>query len=255
MTDLSVIVITRDEAHNLPRCLDSVSFADEIVIVDSGSRDGTQEIARRYTDKVYELPWEGFGPTKQAALERATGYWVLSLDADEELDRTLAAAVKQVVRGPEQSVCGFRANRLSNFLGTWIRHSGWYPDRVVRLGRRSRMRFSPDHIHERLIIDGPTSDLEGHMLHYTDPDFRHYLKKLARYADLSARGLHAEGRRAGWFDIVIRPAYQFCKSYLLKAGFLDGRAGFILACGSSFHVFTKYVRLWELGRETPACSS
>jgi glycosyltransferase involved in cell wall biosynthesis len=255
MKALSVIVITRNEAHNLAACLDSVPFADEIVVVDSQSTDDTRAIAARYTDRVYDLPWKGYGPAKQAALERATGRWVLSLDADEKLDAELARAIESAVHEPAGAFAGYRLDRISNFLGRWIRHSGWYPDFVLRLGLREQSSFSPDVVHERLLVDGPTGTLHGRLLHYTDPDFRHYLDKLGRYAELSAQKLHAEGRAARLSDITLRPVYQFVRSYLLQAGFLDGAPGLLLAGGSAFHVFAKYARLWDLARQDRSCSS
>lgn len=254
MTRLSLTVITKNEAINLERCLKSVPFADEIVVVDSQSTDGTRDIARKYTDKVLNLPWEGFGKAKQAALSNATGEWVLSLDADEVLDDELAYQIDHALN-QNGAVTGYRLNRISNFLGRWIHHSGWYPDRVVRLGRRTSMSVTPDVVHERISIDGIVSELSGHILHYTDPDWPHYVQKLQRYAELSAQQLHSHGRRASVWDLCVRPPYQFARMYLLQAGFLDGAPGLLLAGGSAFHVFAKYARLWELSRGGDACSS
>jgi glycosyltransferase involved in cell wall biosynthesis len=246
---LSVVVITRNEEHTLSRCLERLDFATEIIVADSGSTDGTLAVARRFTSHVVSVPWRGFGPTKQAALEQATCTWVLSLDADEVVDDELAQALRTVVRANDPRVAGYRINRRSNFLGTWMKHSGWYPDWVTRVARRERVRFSEHAVHEQMLVEGPVEPLPGHLLHYTDPDWPHYLAKLTRYADLSARALHAQGRRASVWDLTVRPAYQFVRTYVLQAGVLDGRAGLVLACGSAFHVFSKYARLWDLGRE------
>lgn len=248
MSTLSIIVITRNEAHNLPRCLDSVPFADEIVIVDSQSTDGTREVARRYTDKVFDLPWQGFGQAKQAALDRASCDWVLSLDADEVPDARLADAVQRVVRAGSTDVHGYRVNRLPNFCGAWIRHSGLHPDWVLRLGLRSRMRFSPDTVHEHADVTGRIRNLDGQLLHYTAPDLRAYLGKQQQYADLSARALFVRGRPARVVDVSLRPVYQFLRSYVMQGGFLDGVPGLLIAGGSALRVFTKYARLWELHR-------
>ena len=250
-----MIVITRDEAHNLARCLESVPFADEIVVVDFQSTDGTRDVARRYTDQVFDLPWQGFGPAKQAALNRATCDWVLSVDADEVLDARLAAAVVGAVQGHDDRVHGYRVNRLANFCGAWIRPSGLYPDYVLRLGLRDRMRFSPDLIHEHAEVTGDTRDLEGHLLHYTTPDLRTYLAKQHYYADLSARQLYARGRAARVVDVALRPVYQFLRSYLLQRGFLDGVPGLLIAGLSATSVFLKYARLWELHRHGPESST
>jgi glycosyltransferase involved in cell wall biosynthesis len=252
MSTLAVIMITKDEAHNLPRCLESVPFADEIVVVDTQSTDGTRDVARRYTEKVFDLPWQGFGMAKQAALDRASSEWVLSLDADEALDLPLAGAVENVVRSGDAGVHGYRVNRLVNFCGAWIRHSGLYPDRVLRLGRRSCMRFSPDTVHEHAEVTGRVRDLDGHLLHYTAPDLRSYLAKQQHYADLSAQALHLRGRRARMVDVALRPVYQLLRSYFLQRGFLDGVPGLLIAGGSALRVFTKYARLWELQRQAGA---
>lgn len=255
MSTLSVIVITKNEAHNLPRCLESVPFADEIVVVDAHSTDGTRDVARRYTEKVFDLPWQGFGGAKQAALDRATCEWVLSVDADEVLDRPLARAVENVVRGGDAGVHGYRVNRLANFCGAWIRHSGLYPDYVLRLGRRSRIRFSPDTVHEHAEITGRVRKLDGHLLHYTAPELRSYLAKQQHYADLSARALYARGRRPRLVDVSLRPMYQLLRSYFWQRGFLDGVPGLLIAGGSALRVFTKYARLWELQRQAGADSA
>lgn len=248
MSTLSVIVITRNEAHNLARCLESVPFADEIVVVDAQSTDGTRAVAERFTHRFFDLPWQGFGKAKQAALDRATCEWVLSLDADEALDPGLAAEVADVVKHPRNGVHGFRLNRRANFCGVWIRHSGRYPDYVPRLGLRERVRFSQDLIHEHMEVTGNTRDLGGHLLHYTTPDLKSYLAKLSFYADLSARQLYARGRVARVVDVSLRPLYQFLRSYILQRGFLDGMAGLLIAGLSAVSVFTKYARLWELQR-------
>lgn len=245
---LSVVIITRDEGPRLARCLERLGFATEIIVADSGSSDDTVSVARRFTPHVFEVDWHGFGPTKQRALERASCEWVLSLDADEVVDDELAAALRAALSRNDSDTSGYRINRRSNFLGTWMQHSGWYPDRVVRLARRDRAQFSHHTVHEQLQVKGRVDDLPGHLLHYTDPDWAHYMAKLARYSDLSARALHAQGTRARLFDLTVRPVYQFVRTYVLQRGFLDGRAGFLLACGSAVHVFSKYAGLWSLQR-------
>lgn len=252
---LSVVMITLNEAERLGRCLESIDFATEIIVADSGSTDTTLEVARRFTPHVIQVAWEGFGPTKQRALDRARSDWVLSLDADEVVDATLRSAICEALKRDDPAVAGYRLNRRSNFLGTWMNHSGWYPDRVTRLVRRSKARFSEQTVHEQLLVDGGVVDLPGHLLHYTDPNWQHYLAKLARYSGLSAQALHAQGRQATLWDLSVRPAYQFVRTYIMQRGFLDGRAGFILACGSAFHVFSKYAGLWSLHRKADRCSS
>ena len=247
---LSVVMIARNEEHNLSRSLSRLDFATEILVADSGSTDRTVQEALRFTPHVFDVDWRGFGPTKQLALDRASCDWILALDADEVVDDELAAAIVEALRRNDPQVSGYRINRRSNFLGTWMKHSGWYPDRVTRLARRDCARFSPHAVHEQLLVQGRTDDLPGHLLHYTDPDWGHYTAKLARYADLSAQALHGQGRTASLWDLTVRPAYQFVRTFILQLGVLDGWAGFLLACGSAFHVFSKYAGLWSLQRKS-----
>jgi len=251
MSTLSLIIITRNEAANLPRCIESVPCADEIVVVDSDSTDDTVAVARRYTEHVHQIAWEGFGKAKQTALAKATGDWVLSLDADEVLDPKLAEQVEHVVRKASHPAAGYRLIRISNFLGRWIRHSGWYPDPVLRLARRELAAFTDAEVHEELRVRGPVKSLHGRLLHYTDPDWPHYLAKLRRYAEISAHALAKNGRRTTLWDLTVRPCYQFVLMYLFRLGFLDGVPGLLLAGGSAFHVFSKYAILWQLNREAP----
>lgn len=246
MATIAVIVITRDEEQNLPRMLASVGFADEIIINDSGSRDRTLEIARQHSCQIIQSKFTGFGAAKQAALDQAKSDWVLSLDADEEVDQSLATAIAQALKNTEY--CGYRLNRKSQFLGRWILHSGWYPDYLPRLFRRDRGRFTSDTVHERIEIDGALGKLEGHILHYTDPDIEHYLEKLNRYTTLSADSLQRRGRRFKTFDVLVKPPANFVKMYFLKSGYRDGIQGLILALLSSFHVLCKYAKLWERQR-------
>jgi len=246
MPTLSVILITNNEANNISRALDSIKFADEIIINDSGSTDGTLEIARAYGCKIIQSEFAGFGVAKQMALDSAKSDWVLSIDADEEIDQSLATAIAQATKNTEHS--GYYLNRKSQFLGRWMLHSGWYPDYLPRLFRRDRGRFTSDSVHERIEIDGNLGKLEGHILHYTDPDIERYLEKLNRYTTLSADSLQRQGRRFKTFDILVKPPATFIKMYFLKSGFRDGIQGLVLALLSSFHVLCKYAKLWERQR-------
>jgi glycosyltransferase involved in cell wall biosynthesis len=243
MPTLSVILITKNEANNLRRALDSVRFADEIIINDSGSTDATLEIAQKYGCRIIQSEFLGFGAAKQVALDQAKSDWVLSLDADEEIDPLLASAIKQAVTNADYN--GYNLNRKSQFLGRWMLHSGWYPDYLLRLFRRNCGRFTGDSVHERIEIDGVLGKLEGHILHYTDPDIGHYLEKLNRYTTLSADTLHEQGKRFKTLDVVLKPPATFVKMYILRSGFRDGIQGLLLALLSSFHVLCKYAKLWE----------
>ena len=242
---LSVIIIARNEAHRIEACLKSARFADEVVLVDSGSDDETVDIARKYTDRVVETEWLGYGPTKQLALEHATGDWVLWLDADERVPADLRDEILAVVDRGDRA--GFRIARKTLFLGHWIRHCGWYPDYVLRLFRRGAdPRFTDDEVHEALRIRGPVGDLKHPMIHDTDPTLHHYLAKFNSFTSLGARQLYRSGRRFRLTDLVFRPIFTLVKMYVLKRGFLDGLPGFILCGLSACYVFTKYAKLWHL---------
>ena len=242
---LSVIIIARNEADRIESCLQSARFADEIVLVDSGSDDDTVAIAREYADRVIETEWLGYGPTKQLALGHATGDWVLWLDADERVPPDLRDEILSVVNGGDRA--GYRIARKTLFLGHWIRHCGWYPDYVLRLFRRGAdPRFSDDEVHETLRIRGSTGDLKQPMIHDTDPTLHHYLAKFNSFTSLGARQLYLSGRRFRLTDLLFRPIFTLFKMYVLRRGFLDGLPGFILCGLSASYVFAKYAKLWHL---------
>ena len=246
MSRLTVITLTLNEAGNIGECLESVRWADEIVIVDSGSTDGTLETARRYTGKVFTIAWPGYGAARNLALSKATGEWILWLDADERVTPELGEEIRGIVRGGEPGVAGYAVARRAYFLGRWIRHCGWYPSRVVRLFRKDRGQFTETRVHERLQLDGEVRESRHDLLHFTDPNLHHYLAKFNRYTTLGAEDLHAAGRRFHLRDLLLRPPFQFIKMYLLRLGFLDGLQGFLLSVLSSVYTFTKYAKLWEI---------
>ncbi|MGH8003809.1 MAG: glycosyltransferase family 2 protein [Limisphaerales bacterium] len=247
MPKISAVVLTKNEERNLPRCLESLRWTDEILILDSGSTDGTLGIANKFGAKVQQLPWEGFGKQKQKGVELASGEWVLSIDADEVVTPELKAEIASRLASDNGTV-GYFLKRKAYFLDRFVEHGGWYPDWVLRLFKKEKGRFTAAAVHESVILDGPAARLEADLLHYTDPNFSHYLAKLNCYTDLSARELFERGERGSLFKILANPAAKFFSQYFLRAGFLDGRAGFILAGASAFHVFSKYVKLWELSR-------
>lgn len=239
---LSVVVITRNEETNLRRCLESVKFADQIVVVDSGSTDATVGIAKSFNAEVHEIVWTGFGNAKQFALSKATSEWVLSIDADEEVSVDLTAEIKRIIT-QDDSVAAYEMPRLTNFLGKWIYHSGWYPDRVLRLFRRTSGRFTPDIVHERVLVDGKVGRFTGNLLHYSYPSLEVYFEKFNRYTTEGAELEASRGKRAGIFDLTIRPGLAFIKHYISKAGFLDGIEGLTISVLSAVAVFVKYAKL------------
>lgn len=246
---LSVVVITKNEEANLARCLESVRFADQIVVVDSHSTDRTVEIARIFGARVETIDWAGFGKAKQHALSLADGEWVLSIDADEQLSPELAAEIQSIVQS-DTSFVGYEMPRLTNFLGKWIRHCGWYPDPVLRLFRRGKGRFTDDIVHERVMIDGPVGRCHNDLLHFSYPTLDVYFDKFNRYTTEGAIQEAARGRTAGLFDLTARPFVSFVKHYISKAGFLDGVEGFMVSALSSCAVFVKYAKLRQMNRES-----
>lgn len=246
---LSVAIITKNEAHRIERCLRSVAFADEIVLFDSGSTDGTPEMARRLGARVTETDWPGFGPQKNRALAACRGEWVLSIDADEEVDDRLRAAILEVLQcssavrdeGPEHPV-GYWLTRSSFFCGQRIRHGDWRNDRVLRLFRRTRARFTDDPVHERVDCPPPHGRLAGVLRHDSVDSVADMREKTVRYAELGAARLRATGRRSGPLGAGLHAGWTFVRGYLLRGGFLDGRAGFTIARLNALGTWLKYRR-------------
>jgi glycosyltransferase involved in cell wall biosynthesis len=246
---LSVILITKNEAERLPRCLESVrGLADEMVVLDSGSSDATLEIARRYTDKVFVSPdWPGFGLQKNRALAYATGDWVLSLDADEWLTPELAAEIRQTLQAPQARV--YEIPRLSSFCGRPMRHSGWWPDHVARLFQRGAARFSDDLVHERLVYSERASRLQKPLRHETYRTLDEMLVKLNRYSSDGAQNHRQRSKRGGLGKAIGRGLWAFVRTYVIRAGFLDGREGFLLAVANAETTYYRYLKLMYLIEE------
>ena len=246
---LSAIVIAKNEEARLAACLESLSFADQIVvIVDSASSDRTRDIAGAYTPHVFVESWRGYAQTKQRALDRTSGDWVVWLDADERVTPELAEEIRRATASPP-GCAAYRIPRKAFFLGRWIRHGGWFPGYVVRVFQKSLGRFSERRVHEGLEIDGRIGTLKAPILHYTDDTLEHYLDKFNAYTGLAARDLSERRKTFRRTDLFFRPVFLFIKMFIVKLGFLDGMVGFILAVLSANYVFTKYAKLWELEQE------
>ncbi len=243
---LSVIIITKNEAQHIQGCLDSVKFANEWIIVDSGSTDGTQDLARAFGASVIETPdWPGFGPQKNRALDAATGDWVLSIDADERIPDTLREEIMAAIAANVHSA--YAIPRLSSYCGYFIHHSGWYPDYIVRLFRRDAGRFSADLVHESVKLSNEDCGrLKAHMLHYSYADDETYLRKLQQYSTLGAQQAFAKGKRAGLGSAILHGCTSFLRSFIFRRGFLDGKAGLMVALSSAESTYHKYFKLMLL---------
>jgi glycosyltransferase involved in cell wall biosynthesis len=241
---LSVVVVTRNEEERLRACLESVAWADEIVVVDAESDDKTVTIAREFTDHVVVRPWPGYAAQKNVALDLATGDWVLSLDADEIVSVELAADIGAVLaaNGPAD---GYAVPRRNVFWGRWVRHGGLYPDWQLRLFRRGRGRFAARAVHESVSVEGRVERLAGHLEHRSYRDVADFLARADRYATLAADEAVAQGRRAGVAALVLRPLGRFLGMYVVRRGFLDGWRGFLLATLYAYYVLIRSAKIWE----------
>jgi glycosyltransferase involved in cell wall biosynthesis len=249
---ISVAIVAQDEEANIGRTLASVAWADEIVLVDSGSKDRTREIAREHSARVTTEPWRGYVAQKQYAIDLCTKDWVLLLDADEEVSSGLAEEIRAVIADPN-SVHGYKLPRKNLFLGSWMKHGGFYPDPKLRLFRRGEGFVTGHDPHDRceLTPEAPqrTRQFKNALVHYTYPNLTLYIAHMNRYSSLGAQKAVAERRRGfSFLDIVVRPGLTFVYNYFFRLGFLDGRAGLLLHCYHAAYVSWKYAKAWELSR-------
>ena len=247
---LGIALITFNAASRLAQCLEAVSFADEIVVLDGGSTDATVGIAEAHGARVIEAPdWPGFGPQKNRALDALGTDWILSIDADEVVSPELAVSIRSALGHPSADV--YAVDRLSNFCGQWVYRSGWYPDWIPRLFKRGAARFSDDLVHERLIRSSPDTKiarLSGKLMHYSYEDFEDVLRKLDAYSTAGAQQRQAAGKRGSFGLAVSRGAWAFIRTYFLRRGFLDGRAGFMIAVFYEQTVYYRFLKLAQLNQ-------
>lgn len=238
---ISATIITFNEERNIARAIESLRCCDEIVVVDSGSADRTLEIAERYGARVVESSWPGYAKQKNLAADRAAHDWILSIDADEALSESLEGEIWALKkRGP-----GFDAYtmpRLAQYLGRWILHSGWYPDRKVRLYHRARACWAGDFVHESVQVNGRVGHLESNLLHFTCDSITEHLKTMDRYTTLAAEQIASQNRHVGYRQLVIEPIWTFWRTYLIRRGFLDGIEGLTIAHMASLYTFLKYAK-------------
>jgi glycosyltransferase involved in cell wall biosynthesis len=241
---ISATIVTLNEERNIARAIGSLRCADEVVVVDSGSTDGTREIAARMGARVIEEPWRGYAGQKNFAACCAANDWILSIDADEELTEELAAEIAQLKQEGAR-VDGYSFPRLAQYLGRWIRHSGWYPDRKIRLYNRGKAEWVGEYVHESVRVRGASGELQGDLLHYTCASLSEHLRTLDRYTSLAARGAVAGGKTASLTRLAVDPAWTFFRTYVLQRGFLDGRQGLAIAWMAALYTFLKYAKACE----------
>jgi len=245
MPKLSVIIITKNEAQNIHACLESVAWADEIIVVDSGSSDETVEICKKFGAKVFVHDWPGFGMQKNRALSYATHEWVFSIDADERVTPELRAEMIQAVN--EERAQGFYLPRLSQFFGKFVHHSGWYPDYVLRLFKRDAGKFTDSLVHESVLLTGQTGKLKNPLLHYSYLTTGDVERKVEHYSTSAAQQMFQSGGRSNWLAAILRAGWAFMRTYVLRLGMLDGSAGWSIACMNARTTYLKYRKLEALG--------
>ncbi|HYZ85492.1 MAG TPA: glycosyltransferase family 2 protein [Bryobacteraceae bacterium] len=238
---LSATIITQDEERNIARAMESLRCCDEIVVVDSGSTDRTPELAAKLGARVIDSPWGGYARQKNFAAEHARYDWVLSIDADEALSEALEAEIWQIKKnGPRHDA--YTMPRLAQYLGRWILHSGWYPDRKVRLYHRERARWVGQYVHESVQVDGTIGHLESDLLHFTCDSLSEHLKTLDRYTTLAAEQLVSQNAHNGWTKLVCDPMWTFLRTYFLQQGYRDGLEGLTIAQMAAFYNFLKHAK-------------
>jgi glycosyltransferase involved in cell wall biosynthesis len=238
---ISAAIIAFNEERNISRVIESLRCCDEIVVVDSGSTDRTVELAAKHGARVFESVWRGFAGQKNYASERCENDWVLSLDADEALSESLEGEIWQIKKnGPEFDA--YTMPRMAQYLGRWILHSGWYPDRKMRLFDRRRAKWVGDYVHESLVVDGRVGHLKSSILHFTCSSLSEHLKTMDRYTTLAAEQLVDQKKHVGWKQLALEPPWTFFQTYVLKRGFLDGPEGLAIAHMAALYNFLKYAK-------------
>jgi len=244
---LTATVITLNEAANIEASLASIAWADEILVIDSGSTDGTPDLARARGARVVVKDWPGYSAQKNFAAVQAAHDWILSVDADERVTPELAAQIRQLLT-TEPGIAGYRIPRVTWHLGRWIRVTDWYPDPQLRLYDRRRAKWAERRVHESVTADGLVERLTGELQHYAYRNVSHHFATMDRYTTLAAEEMYAQGRRAGAFDLIAHPPATFLRNYVLRRGFTAGMTGFIISAMNSFYVFMKFVKLWSIQR-------
>ncbi len=245
-TQLSIAIITFNEEERLAECLQSVNFANEIIVVDSNSTDKTQSIAKQFGANIHQVPWQGFGPQKQAAIDYCTYQWVLILDADERLSQEAAKEIKEVISQNNTPYSAFAMPRQNFFLGRWIKHAGWWPDYVTRLINKERCLMNKNLVHEALEVNGKIGQLNSPLVHFATRDLDHTMQKMNRYSTAGAVEMFTRKETSSYCKALSRGLWAFFYNYTIRLGFLDGNQGFIIAVSDAANKFFKYAKLVEM---------
>lgn len=247
--EITAVIITYNEEERLPATLASLrDVVSEIVVVDSYSSDKTIEIVKKYTPKVYLRKWTNYSDQKNFGNSKATKPWILSVDADERLSSELRREILQL-RKKEPHCAGFSMTRQAFYLGKWIRHCGWYPDRKIRLFRKDKAYWKGPYIHEGIVVEGKVEKLKGTLYHFTYKDIHDHLKRINLFSGLGAQKLYAQNKRCRWYHLLFHPLFGFLKSYFIKAGILDGFAGLVISVFHGFSLFARYAKLKEIWKK------
>jgi len=247
--EISAVIITFNEEKRLEPALKSLAgLVSEIVVVDSFSTDSTVKLAKKYTNKVFQRKWTDYTDQKNYANTRTSFPWILSLDADERISPELREEIIEIKK-EEPECSGFSIPRQVYYLGRWIRHSGWYPDRKLRLFRKDRARWEGEYVHERLVIEGKIQKLSGSIHHFTYRNISEHLDRINKFSELGAQKLYANGKKCRWHHLVFVPFFRFVKSFFWRAGFLDGYPGFIVSVLNSYSIFLRYAKLREIWKK------
>lgn len=244
--EISACIITFNEQGNIRRCLESVKWCDEIVVMDSFSTDETIEICREYTDAVYQHKWMGYVGQRNLVRQKATSDWVLYLDADEEISGDLREEIIGALQNDEEKYTGYQFPRRVNYLGRWITHGEWYPDIKLRLFKRVKGRSVGSEPHDYVVVDGSVKNLKGPINHYTYVDIADHVRTVNNFTSIAAQEKYKSGEKCCWANTIFRSQWRFFRGYILKRGFLDGKRGFLIACVNTLGVLVKYAKLWEL---------
>jgi len=242
---VSVYILTFNNLRTIERCLKSLDWAEELVIVDSGSTDGTYEICQRHTDKLYRREFQGHRDQYQYAADLTTRQWIMFVDADEEVPPELVEEIGGMLKSRAEDVDGFFVYRRTYYLGKWIRYGGWYPDGEIRLYRRDKGRWEGG-LHAKIVVGGKVSKLKSRYLHYTYRNITDQIQTIDKYSRIAAEDMAQRGEKFSFFKLLFHPPFRFIKEYLFKSGFRDGLPGLIITVSTMFYVFIKYAKLWEI---------